>query len=53
MSKSKVRKVSLIGRRGPLQAAFTIAELREILKLNNCETYWRKDDFINVKEVVI
>lgn len=52
MSKSKVRKVSLIGRRGPLQAAFTIAELREILKLNNCETYWRKDDFINVKEVV-
>ncbi|XP_026295633.1 NADPH:adrenodoxin oxidoreductase, mitochondrial isoform X2 [Apis mellifera] len=52
LSKSKVRKVSLIGRRGPLQAAFTIAELREILKLNNCETYWRKDDFINVKEVV-
>ncbi|XP_006614199.1 NADPH:adrenodoxin oxidoreductase, mitochondrial isoform X3 [Apis dorsata] len=52
LSKSKIRKVSLIGRRGPLQAAFTIAELREILKLNNCETYWRKDDFINIKQIV-
>nr|XP_012146559.1 PREDICTED: NADPH:adrenodoxin oxidoreductase, mitochondrial isoform X5 [Megachile rotundata] len=40
------------GRRGPLQAAFTIAELREMLKLEGCHTYWRKDDFSGVKEVV-
>ncbi|XP_017893540.1 NADPH:adrenodoxin oxidoreductase, mitochondrial isoform X1 [Ceratina calcarata] len=52
LSRSKVRKVSLIGRRGPLHAAFTIAELREILKLDGCKTYWRADDFINVREVV-
>ncbi|XP_076674784.1 NADPH:adrenodoxin oxidoreductase, mitochondrial isoform X2 [Andrena cerasifolii] len=52
LSRSKVRKVSLVGRRGPLQAAFTIAELREILKLENCRTHWRTDDFVNVKEVV-
>ncbi|CAL7946996.1 unnamed protein product [Xylocopa violacea] len=52
LSRSKIRKVSIVGRRGPLQAAFTIAELREILKLEGCRTYWRADDFINVKEVV-
>lgn len=52
MSKSKVRKVSLIGRRGPLQVAFTIAELRELLKLNNCQSYWHKDDFIYAKQIV-
>ncbi|XP_068970375.1 NADPH:adrenodoxin oxidoreductase, mitochondrial isoform X1 [Bombus flavifrons] len=52
LSQSKIRKVSLIGRRGPLQAAFTIAELREILKLDGCRSYWRADDFINVKQVI-
>ncbi|XP_012350402.1 NADPH:adrenodoxin oxidoreductase, mitochondrial isoform X2 [Apis florea] len=52
LSKSKVRKISLIGRRGPLQAAFTIAELRELLKLNNCQSYWHKDDFIYAKQIV-
>lgn len=52
MSQSKVRKVTLVGRRGPLQAAFTIAELREILKLDGCRTCWRADDFVDVKEVV-
>ncbi|CAK9815629.1 NADPH:adrenodoxin oxidoreductase, mitochondrial [Anthophora plagiata] len=52
LSQSKVRKVSLVGRRGPLQAAFTIAELREILKLDNCRSYWRTDDFVNIKQIV-
>ncbi|KAF7395613.1 hypothetical protein HZH68_009663 [Vespula germanica] len=52
LSNSKVRKVRLIGRRGPLQAAFTIAELREILKLENCKTFWRGEDFIGINEIV-
>ncbi|KAF7392896.1 hypothetical protein HZH66_008729 [Vespula vulgaris] len=52
LSSSKVRKVRLIGRRGPLQAAFTIAELREILKLENCKTFWRREDFIGINEIV-
>lgn len=45
LAQSKVQRVHLIGRRGPLQAAYTIKELREMLKLKNCRTVWRKDDF--------
>lgn len=42
----------LIGRRGPLQAAFTIKELREMLKLENCCTYWSNSDFKGVRDVL-
>lgn len=42
----------MIGRRGPLQAAFTIAELRELIKLENCKTFWRRQDFLGVQEIV-
>lgn len=52
LSKSKIKRVWLAGRRGPLQAAFTIAELRELLKLKNCKTYWRNDDFNGIKETI-
>lgn len=31
--KSKIRNVRIIGRRGPLQAAFTIKEIRELMQL--------------------
>lgn len=47
---SKVEKVYLVGRRGPLQAAFTIKELREMLKLPNCSTIWRLEDFEGIEE---
>lgn len=33
LSKSKIRDVKVIGRRGPLQAPYTIRELRELLSL--------------------
>ncbi|KAF4636405.1 hypothetical protein G7Y89_g1689 [Cudoniella acicularis] len=33
LKKSKVKRVRVIGRRGPLQAAFTIKEVRELVKL--------------------
>lgn len=33
LAESNIRKVSLVGRRGPVQAAFTTAELRELLTL--------------------
>ncbi|KAI4459067.1 fad nadph dehydrogenase/oxidoreductase [Holotrichia oblita] len=46
LSTSKIKEVYLIGRRGPLQAAFTIKELREMLKLKNCGTYWCDSDFV-------
>lgn len=52
LRKSKVEKVYLVGRRGPLQAAFTIKELREMLKLPNCSTTWRADDFDGIEEKV-
>lgn len=41
----------MVGRRGPLQAAFTIAELREMLKLPNVTTKWRADDFKDIPEL--
>ncbi|KAG5677782.1 hypothetical protein PVAND_007513 [Polypedilum vanderplanki] len=52
LSRSKIKKVYLVGRRGPLQAAFTIAELREMLKLPNTDTYWRQTDFEGIPEKI-
>uniref|UniRef100_A0A182QS53 NADPH:adrenodoxin oxidoreductase, mitochondrial n=1 Tax=Anopheles farauti TaxID=69004 RepID=A0A182QS53_9DIPT len=52
LSRSKIETVHLVGRRGPLQAAFTIKELREMLKLSNCITRWRADDFDHVEESI-
>ncbi|XP_070511136.1 NADPH:adrenodoxin oxidoreductase, mitochondrial-like isoform X2 [Cardiocondyla obscurior] len=49
---SKVKKVLMVGRRGPMQAAFTTAELREILKLEGCRTFWREQDFENIEAMV-
>ena len=52
LSRSKVKNVFLVGRRGPLQAAYTIKELREMLKLQNVDTVWRADDFSGVQEQI-
>lgn len=35
-----------------MQAAFTTAELREILKLEGCKTFWREQDFENVQTII-
>lgn len=48
LSECNIRNVHLVGRRGPLQAAFTIKELREMLNLANVATVWRKDDFAGI-----
>ncbi|KAJ4228813.1 NADPH-adrenodoxin reductase [Fusarium solani] len=34
LSRSRVRRVHVVGRRGPMQAAFTIKEVRELMKLD-------------------
>ncbi|XP_035429419.2 NADPH:adrenodoxin oxidoreductase, mitochondrial [Spodoptera frugiperda] len=52
LSESKLKEVYLVGRRGPLQVAFTIKELREQLKLKNCRTIWNEKDFIGVEKIV-
>ena len=49
---SRVKRVNVIGRRGPLQAAFTIKELREMIKLPNCRSVWRPEDFTGIPELV-
>ncbi|KAL5285813.1 FDXR family protein [Megaselia abdita] len=52
LSTSNIKRVQLVGRRGPLQAAFTIKELREMLKLPNVTTVWRREDFEGVEDLV-
>ncbi|XP_062541548.1 NADPH:adrenodoxin oxidoreductase, mitochondrial-like [Armigeres subalbatus] len=52
LSRSNIKKVLLVGRRGPLQAAFTIKELREMLKLPNCTTAWRPNDLQDLDEAL-
>ena len=39
--KSQVKRVYCIGRRGPMQATFTIKELREMTRLENCVVKFR------------
>ncbi|CAG9766700.1 unnamed protein product [Ceutorhynchus assimilis] len=53
LSQSKIKKIVLIGRRGPLQAAFTIKELREMLKLKNCLTLWKNEDFETIETPIV
>uniref|UniRef100_A0A1B0FAG1 Uncharacterized protein n=1 Tax=Glossina morsitans morsitans TaxID=37546 RepID=A0A1B0FAG1_GLOMM len=52
LASSKVKKVYLVGRRGPLQVAFTVKELRKMLKLPRVSTIWKSEDFEGVKEIV-
>ena len=44
LSKSKVKEVHLIGRRGPAQAAFTPPEIREFGELADCDPIVNIDD---------
>ena len=39
LRESRIRRVHLIGRRGPLQVAFTIKELRDMTRLPDCK-FW-------------
>jgi len=50
--KSRVEKVVVAGRRGPLQVSFTIKELRELLKLDGVRTMVRKEDLVGVREAL-
>lgn len=52
LANSKIKDLYLVGRRGPLHVAFTIKELREQVKLKNCTTVWRKEDFVGVEDAV-
>lgn len=49
---SQIQRIYLVGRRGPLQAAFTIKELREMTKLPDVRIRWRTEDFLGIAEEV-
>lgn len=38
LSQSKIKKIYIIGRRGPVQVSFTIKELRELIRMNEGKT---------------
>ena len=46
---SRVKRVVIVGRRGPLNVSFTIKELREMIKLPNVNTRLRSEDFEGVQ----
>ncbi|XP_078081453.1 NADPH:adrenodoxin oxidoreductase, mitochondrial isoform X2 [Mustelus asterias] len=49
---SKVKRVLLVGRRGPLQVAFTIKELREMINLPDTCPLLNPSDFEGLKQIV-
>ncbi|EDV27396.1 uncharacterized protein TRIADDRAFT_21502 [Trichoplax adhaerens] len=49
---SKIRNVYIIGRRGPLQTAFTIKEFRELTKLPNCHGHLDKNVFTDLNSII-
>ncbi|XP_028415890.1 NADPH:adrenodoxin oxidoreductase, mitochondrial-like [Dendronephthya gigantea] len=50
--KSKVKRVYVVGRRGPLQISFTIKELREMTKLPGCRSVFSPEDFQPIREMI-
>ncbi|XP_018424086.1 PREDICTED: NADPH:adrenodoxin oxidoreductase, mitochondrial [Nanorana parkeri] len=52
LSNSRIRKVWLVGRRGPLQVAFTIKELREMIHLPNTRPVTDPSDYQNVGDFI-
>ncbi|XP_072029846.1 NADPH:adrenodoxin oxidoreductase, mitochondrial-like [Amphiura filiformis] len=49
---SAIRRVYLIGRRGPLQVAFTVKELREMVKLPGCRPSLNAEDFVGIPDKI-
>ncbi|XP_039198820.1 NADPH:adrenodoxin oxidoreductase, mitochondrial isoform X2 [Crotalus tigris] len=52
LASSKVKRVYLIGRRGPLQVAFTIKELREMINLPSVRPFLDPADFRDLGDAI-
>ncbi|XP_065567514.1 NADPH:adrenodoxin oxidoreductase, mitochondrial-like isoform X1 [Artemia franciscana] len=52
LSTSKIKEVILVGRRGPLQVAFTIKELREIVNMDNLKRTFHLEDFKGIEDIL-
>ena len=48
--KSRVKRVVLVGRRGPLEVSFTIKELRELTKLEGARPVFCREDYDGVRD---
>lgn len=46
LSQSKIREIHIVGRRGPVQAAFTPVEIKEFSELTSADVIVNKDDLI-------
>ena len=47
-----MKNVCLIGRRGPLQIACTIKELREMIKMPGVCTILDRNDFVEIEKII-
>ena len=52
IAESKIRRVQIVGRRGPLQVSFTIKELREMTKLPGCRPVLSPHDFDPIRDLL-
>lgn len=52
LAKSNIKKVLMVGRRGPMNVAFTIKEFREMMKLPECKTVMDAAAFEGVREAI-
>lgn len=52
LAKSRVKRVVLAGRRGPLDVSFTIKELRELVKLEGARPVFYKQDYDGIKDLL-
>ena len=52
LAASKVKKVYVVGRRGPLQFSITIKELREMIHLPECRTIIHKEDVQDLDKII-
>jgi len=49
---SRVKRVVLVGRRGPLNVSFTIKELRELVKLEGTRPVLHTEQYLPIKDIV-
>ncbi|XP_065659693.1 NADPH:adrenodoxin oxidoreductase, mitochondrial isoform X2 [Hydra vulgaris] len=52
LSKSRIRRVHIVGRRSPLEVSFTIKELREMINLEDTIALFNPEDFKNIEMIV-
>ncbi|KAK3878439.1 hypothetical protein Pcinc_017022 [Petrolisthes cinctipes] len=52
LSESRVRRVTLVGRRGPQHAAFTIKELREMINLPGCKPHLNPHHYTHLRDII-